>query len=162
MAYDLRNQDWSFVDRNGKKSIVSPTALNQVVRIFRESPVSEALSLIEKLPTSPFARYGSLSTEYRKILEVLRIERGKIDHPWLRDLSPEDLVYVLGWLRRLYRAGIEKPRTERQASSSGTHGLTRNKKIGNGRVQPIQSPLPSRDVEDIDPRLGKLRDWKPE
>jgi len=87
------------------------TALGTVAGIFREfahlpagtGRLHQALSLIEELPKSPLARY-SMREQYQRILGVLHIRNGRTNHPALKNLSFEELAYVIGWVNRLHRA----------------------------------------------------------
>lgn len=116
------------------------TAVSTVAGIFREfarlpagaDRLHQALSLIEELAKSPLARYG-MRDQYQGILEVLRVGNGRVNHPDLKDLSFEELAYIIGWVNRLHRAvDISPVLPVGEATVEHAHGkMHRPQKRGN-------------------------------
>jgi hypothetical protein len=154
------------------------TAVGTVAGIFRklarlpagEDRLHQALSLIEKLPKSPLARY-SMRSQYQRILEVLRVRNGRTNHPALKNLSFEELAYVIGWVNRLHRAaGI--PAAPPAAEATGQPASRKN--VPAGKEGRLETDRPGKhgkapgeataarktrrvDADDIDPRWAALK-----
>ncbi|GFN23381.1 hypothetical protein [Thermanaeromonas sp. C210] len=135
------------------------TAINTVAGIFREfsrlpagaDRLKQALSLIEALPGSPLARY-SMRNQYQRILEILQVRNGRVNHPAIKELSFEELAYVIGWVSRLHRAmaaGVK-------ASAAKVSGKDKRQKGASTREPEKTSKS---GVEVIDPRWKALKDW---
>ncbi|MGQ9512225.1 hypothetical protein [Thermodesulfitimonas sp.] len=158
----------------------SPTAVSTVANIFREfarlpantDRLHQALSLIEKLPESPLARY-SMPGQYRGILTVLRVRNGRVNHPDLKGLSFEELAYVIGWVNRLHRAvsvSLTLPPGDdtvqrRQEKHAAAKREGRPEPGGSGKLQGTsgKAAMTAKDnrgnTDDIDPRWAALKNW---
>lgn len=135
------------------------TAVSTIAGIFREfarlpagaDRLQQALSLIEALPRSPLARY-SMRKQYQKILDILQVRNGRVNHPAIKGLSFDELAYVVGWVSRLHRtmtAGI----TASAAEASGRH------KQQDGASPRKPGKTSHNDADAIDPRWKALKDW---
>lgn len=156
------------------------TAVSTVANIFREFarlPAStdrlhQALSLIEELPKSPLARY-SMREQYQSILGVLHICNGRTNHAALKNLSFEELAYVIGWVNRLHRAvGVSltlQPGKDtvqrRQEKHAPAKREGRPEPGGSGKLRGTsgKAAMPAKDnrgnADDIDPRWAALKNW---
>ncbi|MZP30618.1 hypothetical protein GTO91_12930 [Heliobacterium undosum] len=110
IAEELSCVDWSF-EGGRDRQVVTATVVREVSNVFRDlsrdpmatDPLRVAVQTVEKLSASPFARGGSMKGQYRKVMSVLRINNGRIDHPKLKGLSFAQLAFTLSWLNRIYR-----------------------------------------------------------
>lgn len=156
------------------------TAMSTVARIFREFarlPASadrmhQALFLIEKLPQSTLAR-SSMPDQYRGILGVLRVRNGRVNHPALKNLSFEELAYVIGWVNRLHRA-VGIPPVPPAGEATVERGQRKNLPGGrkgrpgagfSGKLQRTadKATTPEKadhgNADDIDLRWAPLKNW---
>lgn len=158
LAYRLV-QEPGWPDRDERSG--GNTALGTVAGIFREfacRPPEEgglvaALSLVEKLPSSPLARH-SMRGQYEGILRVLYIRNGRVHHPELKNLTFEELAYVIGWVNRLHRATGISP-----APSGGTAEARRRREGTPVGREGQAETAPDRGTDVIDPRMAVLRNW---
>lgn len=176
LAYRLiREPGWS---GGGQKP--GSSAIGTVAEIFREfsrRPAKEdrlrqALSIIEKLPESPLARH-SMRDQYRGIVQALGVRNGQVKHPVLKDLSFEELAYVIGWVARLHRAfagpvadlpgGVtpeHKPWKDVPAGRQSRPETGSTGKSGKLSGRTFPGERNRRDnADDIDPRLAVLKNW---
>lgn len=155
------------------------TAVGTVTGIFRElarlpggeDRLHQALSLIEELPKSPLARHG-MRDQYQGVLKVLRVQKGRTDHPALKNLSFEELAYVIGWVNRLHRAvGIPASplgegalqQRERRRNAFAGQGRPETDRRGKSEKAPGEVTTAGKtrrgNADDIDPRWKQLRNW---
>ncbi|MDK2888114.1 hypothetical protein SAMN02745218_02172 [Desulfofundulus australicus DSM 11792] len=174
LAYQLiREPGWS---GGGQKP--GSSAIGTVAEIFREfscRPAKEdrlrqALSVIERLPESPLARTRSMRVQYRGIVQALGVRNGQVKHPVLKNLSFEELAYVIGWVARLHRSltgsvtdlpeGVT-PGRKSWKDPAGRQSRPENasfEKSGQpGKTSPGEKKYS--DADDIDPRLAVLKNW---
>ncbi len=176
LAYQLvREPAWPAGDRKS-----GGTATGTVVQIFREfarAPAKEdrlrqALAIIEKLPESPLARH-SMPGQFRGVVQALGVCNGQVRHPLLKNLSFEELAYVIGWAARLHRAlagpvtglpgGAIPGREPGKGVSAGRQSWPETGGTGkpgktNGKT--VSGKKSNRDKADnIDPRLAVLKNW---
>ena len=131
----------------------------------------QALSLVEELPKSPLARY-SMRDQYQRILGVLRVRNGRVNHPDLKDLSFEELAYVIGWVNRLHRAvglpasplgeGALQQRERRRSAFAG-QGRPETDRRGKSDKAPGEVTAAGKarrgNADDVDPRWKQLKNW---
>ncbi|SHI96301.1 hypothetical protein [Desulfofundulus thermosubterraneus] len=176
LAYQLvREPGWPGGDQKPGGSAIGTVA--EIFREFSRRPAKEdrlrqALSIIEKLPECPLARH-SMRDQYRGIVQALGVHNGQVKHPVLKDLSFEELAYVIGWVARLHRAfagpvtdlpeGVTPERDPWKDVPAGRQSRPETGSTGksgkvSGRTSSGERNRRS-DADDIDPRLAVLKNW---
>lgn len=176
LAYQLiRERGWPGGDQKSGGSAIGTVA--EIFREFSRRPAKEdrlrqVLSIIEKLPESPLARH-SMRDQYQGIVQALGVRNGQVKHPVLKDLSFEELAYVIGWVARLHRAFAGPVADLPEGVTPGrkpwkdlpVDGQSRPETGVTGKPGKVSGRMSSGernrrdDADHIDPRLAMLKNW---